>query len=276
MSTKIILVGGMLDTVTHDSFVARLARDVPFPASWEWVWSRQAEQYQPSRKAMMRLLDQLRQWKVAKEKSKHGGPAPSPESLTVLKLFDLHGRATHGLRAIWPDLKHVPADIRTSDKVIEWLRSPDAALFPPDEWLAGITEAAIVAILCKLIKNHDWNPDVQGHNWTKEVDLLNQAPVQRNNEPQVAIEARRILKNLRGTILLTKGANQGNTPREWSINSHYLPQIKQAILGASLDALAEIDGLAGFLRRIDQQERSINLLGEVVTDGVKEICRSQF
>lgn len=275
MSTKIILVGGLLDDISHDALISRLVTEIPDKVAWAWVWSRQAEQYQPSHKAMMRLLDQLRKWLVAREKSDLGGPVPDPESLIVVKLFDLHGRAANQLFSVWSDPVQVPAEVRTSGQIVEWLRSPDAAIFPRLEWLAGITEAAVVAILCKLLKNKDWNANVQGHQWTREIDLLNQAPVRKSDLPQVAIEAGRILDSLSNSILLTKGSNQGKSPKEWSINIRYLPQIKRAILEGSLAGLADIESFDGVLRKIEQQERSIDLVDGIVSERVREVCRSQ-
>ena len=164
--------------------------------------------------------------------------------------------------------------VRSSDDVLRWLACAEAGLFPRREWIAGITEAAIVAILCKLLRNKSWNANVQGHQWTKEADLLNQAPVQRAALPSVAIEARRILNSLSSSILLTKGAGQGKTPKEWSINTRFLPEIKRAILRGDIQELSGVASFQGILQRIERQERSVSLVGEIVTERVYAVCRS--
>jgi hypothetical protein len=219
------------------------------------------------------MLEKLNSWQSAQRKGKRD---LKPEKLFVVKLCDLHGRTQSLLYRAWPDPILAPDTARTADRLIQWLRSPAANLFPPREWWAGIVEAALVAILCKLLKNKSWNSTLAGHAWTKEDDLLNQSPVQRHDYPAVGIEARRVLDSLNGRLLLTKGASQGNTPKEWSIDTRFLPLVKQAILSNSVSPLCGIAGLEGLFRRIEQcGERTVRLDQDVVNERIRAICRAR-
>jgi hypothetical protein len=142
--------------------------------------------------------------------------------------------------------------------------------------MAGVTEAALVAILSKLVKKKHWNRSVQGHNWTKEEHLLNEAPVTISGRPAVSIEARRMLDSLDGTLLLAKGAGQGKTPKEWSINENLLSAIKQMMIKSSVEPLRAINALDGLVGRMEaDDERVYRLDGIVVTERVLAVCRQR-
>lgn len=276
MSRKIILIGGLLDQAPRGAFLDRLKSEVCADDEWVWIEATAADSFQPHHSVMNRLTDELRKWRNAKSKAESGGAKQEPESLILVKLVHLHGRASHQLYAVWPDPKLAPFEASTSDALIEWLRSPASDLFPPVEWWAGVTEAALVAILCKLLRNKSWNASVQGHAWTKEEDLLTQSPVARDDRPKVGIEANRLLSSLSGRLLLTKGAGQGKTPTEWSIDTQYLSAVKQAIVSKSLSPLREFPELRNLLDRIVAEEEKVYRLDiEIVTEKVVFVCRER-
>jgi hypothetical protein len=272
MAIKIVLIGGLRDNITPAELLGRLCQTpVTVSVVWEWVHAP-GPNWQPQQKQMNRLLDQLRKWLSAKEKY---DPNLDPKELIVVKLFDLHGRASNDLFRVWKEPKLVPDGIVRADELTEWLLSPEAGLLPPAHWLAGPSGAALVAILSKLIKNKSWNGSVAGHNWTKEVDLLTQSPVNRNDAPEVANEAKRMLDSLSQSLLLTKGASQGRTPKEWSINLQFLPYIKRAITRRSFAPLEDVQALEALLTRIAGEPANIELIGEIVNERVLYFCQGQ-
>ncbi len=273
MSTEVVLIGGLLDEPAPAKFIERLRLEVSAEVAWDWVYCTRANLFQPPGSVTARVFDRLNSWRSARKTARGD---LKPETLLVVKLYDLHGRTASLLYRAWPEPILAPDWARTSEGVTGWLVSPAANLFPPKEWWAGTAEAAIVAILCKLVRNKSWNSSVSGHAGTKEDDLLTQSPVQRADWPKVAIEARRILDSLNGRLLLTKGAGQGKTPKEWSIDTQFLPLVKQSILSNSLAPLKGVAGLDGLLRRIEQTEQHpFRLDGEVVTERVRAICRAR-
>ncbi|HEY7424701.1 MAG TPA: hypothetical protein VH682_10775 [Gemmataceae bacterium] len=215
---------------------------------------------------MNRLIDRLRKWLSAKSKND-----PTLQDLHVVKLVDLHGRAASELFRTWNEPKLVPDYIVTADDLVRWLLSPEAGLIPPSTWLVGPTGAALVAILSKLLKNKRWAGSVAGHDFLKESDLLTQAPVDRPGHANVAIEAKKMLDSLASGLLFTKGGSK--TPKEWAINTQYLPQIKRAFTQRSLVALKAVPGLDGLIDRIAQEASTIELIGEIVTERVLYFCQ---
>jgi len=273
MSTEIVLIGGLLDGPDPVHFIERLKSEVSSDVEWDWLHCNQADSYQPPRNPTARIFDKLNSWRSARKK---GRADLKPEELYVVKLYDLHGRTANLLYRAWPEPILAPETARTSSELVNWLGSPASNLFPPKEWWAGSVEAALVAILCKLLKRKSWNSGVAGHKWTKEDDLLTQFPVLRDDRPTVAIEASRMLDSLQGRLLLTKGAGQGKTPKEWSIDRQFLQFVKQSVLSNSLTPLRAVAGLDGLLRRIEQDEqRTFRLDGEIVTERVRAICRAR-
>ena len=273
MATEIIIVGGLQDAPSRSDFLARLKAEVSDEVSWDWISCAAEQHFEAPRGPMNRIAEKLNLWRRARRKN---AERIVPEELNVITLFDIHGRSEGIVHKHWPERFRAPLTARTSTEFIKWLRSPEANLFPPSEWMAGVTEAALVAILSKLLRNKSWNPSVQGHAWTKEEDLLTQSPVIRDDRPKAAIEARRLLPTLTDRLLLTKGAGQGNTPKEWSIDTRFLAAVKRAMISKSLVALLEFECLRGLLDRIaEDQEKPYRLDVEIVTDKVRSVCRGR-
>lgn len=271
MAKTIILIGGSLREVDHAKVVRQLngaTRD--HDISWQWVYCDRAAHFEPRKKPLNRALESIRQ----AGRSKAAGNDP-PEEIIVVKFFHLHGRTQGQLYAACPDPVLVPQGVDDERAIVAWLLSEDANLVPRRAWFATCEEAAIVAILAKLIRNRAWNKDTQGHNWTKEEDLLGQSPVLRSDFQQIAVEARRMLDRLAGTLLLKKGSGQGKTPREWSINLALLPQVKNAILERSLTPLASVPGLEQLIADAASGNREYRLDEEVVTERVRQTCRGK-
>jgi hypothetical protein len=264
MPNEIVIVGGLLQEVDYRVVVDGLReRTKDLGLKWSWIHCDSASAYVPPEKVFRRLLESLRQ--VQKSETK--------DELAVVKLFNLHPRSQAQLYGVWPDPILVPKEVQDAEALKEWIFSAEANLVPKTEWHASLQEAAIIVILAKLLRNKDWNKDNQGHNWTKEIDLLGQAPVLRPNFQQIAVEARAMLDRLRGTLLLRKGSGQGNTPREWSINSAYLQEVKQAILQQTLTTLRKVPGLEPLVLESPDEIRPYLMTDEVVSERVRQICR---
>ncbi|MEI8375125.1 MAG: hypothetical protein WCJ35_20075 [Planctomycetota bacterium] len=273
MATEIIVVGGLLDAPNQSDFLARLKAEVSDEVSWDWIVCAADRHFEAPRGPMNRVAEKLNLWQRDRRKNAEN---IVPEELHVVTLFDINGRTKGIVYRYWPEPLLAPLTARTSTELIEWLRSPEANLFPSPEWMAGVTEAAIVAILCKLLRNKSWNSSVQGHAWTKEQNLLTQSPVKRDDRPKAAIEASRLLPTLADRLLLTKGAGQGNTPKEWSIDTRFLAAVKRAMISKSLASLREFECLRGLLDRIaEDQEKPYRLDVEIVTDKVRSVCRER-
>lgn len=271
MAKTIILVGGILPEVDHAKVLRELnTRTQEHEISWEWVHCDQSTHFEPPKNPFGRALEIARQ-----AKKKKAADGDSQNELIVVKLFHLSGRSQARLYAAYPDPVLVPQHIDDGQAAIDWLLSGEANLVPRHEWFATREEAAIVAILAKLIRNKSWNKDAQGHNWTKEDDLLGQSPVLRSDFQDVAVEARRMLQRLDGILLLKKGSGQGRTPREWSINLLRLAQVKQSILEATLAPLGSIPRLKQLIAGAANGERVYRLDEAVVTERVRQVCRDQ-
>ena len=276
MSRKLIIFGGLPDEPSIETLISKLRTHVSSDVDWFWVRSTVADGYRPNHKSMNRHADELGKWQKAKKREQEGGPPPTPERLEVLLLFALHGQSKNTIFNLWPDPTLIPANVDSLDKLADWLQSPEAHLFPRLEWWAGVQEAALVAMLCKLLSKKKWNSSMHGHAWAKEEHLLNESPVVRDDRPTVVIEARRMISTLEGKLLLSKGAAQGNTPKEWSINSKFLPQIKSAILAHSLAGLRTICDLDGLFERIENEApKAFRLDIEIVSEKVRFECRQR-
>jgi hypothetical protein len=268
MPISVVLIGGLRDDISNSALLERLqTASVSVQVNWDWVYAA-SPHWQPKPKEMNRFLDRLYKWQAAKRKND-----PTLEELFVVKLYDLHGRASNDLFRVWKEPKLVPYGVFTADGLIEWLLSADAGLIPLSSWVAGPIGAALVAILSKLLKNKRWAGSVAGHDFLKEIDLLTQSPVDRSGHAEVAIEAKKMLDSLADGILFTKGGSK--TSKEWAINTLYLPQIKRAFTERSFAPLEEIKALEGLLRRISGEPASIELLGEIVTERILYFCQTE-
>ena len=271
MAKTIILIGGILREVDHAEVVRELnSRTEEHEISWQWVHCDQSTHFEPPRRPFNRALDTIRQ-----SNKKKDGDDDAPTDIVVVKFFHLHGRAQAQLYGVHSDPVLVPRHVDNDLAIIEWLLSEEANLVPRHEWFATCEEAAIIAILAKLIRNKSWNKSTQGHNWTKEEDLLGQAPVMRGDFQEIAVAAKRMVERLEGILLLRKGSGQGKTPREWSINILRLPQVKKSILDRTLNPLGEISGLGQLIADACNGERDYRLDEEVATERVRQICREK-
>lgn len=262
MAHAIVIIGGLSNDADRNELLGELRKKSGTEIDWDWVKAAEDDGYNVSPKQLNRLLAKLRNLSELSECPR------------VVKLFRLHGRVVSQLHELCHDPVLAPKHIDCQDGLVEWLFSPEANLIPRREWHANREEAALIAILTKLIKNKSWNKDTQGHAWTKEEDLLRQAPVYRPAFPEIATEAEKMLLVLRDVLLLCNGGKQGKTPKEWSIRFSRLPIVKQMMIEKSVTALLDIQQLASIVERICKDDkRPYRLDGEVVTERVLDICR---
>jgi hypothetical protein len=185
----------------------------------------------------------------------------------------LHGQVQSALFKHWPDPVTVPKHITPLSELVEWLLSADANLVPRRWWDLNVEEAALISILCKLLKNRSFNKDTQGHAWTKEADLLGQFPVDRTDLPAIRKCAIPHLSRFEGSLLIQKGGNQGKTPKEWCIHTQYLPAVKRTILDMSFAALLEQPALRSMIESVQtDQDRSVRLGDDVIKERVRAVC----
>jgi len=193
----------------------------------------------------------------------------------VVKLNHLHGRDQGTLYSAVPDPALAPPDVQCTEELVEWLLSAEAKLIPPTEWYGRLSEAALAALLSKLIKKKSWNKDTQGHAWTQEAWLLADAPVDRPGFEAVRAEAETLLNMADGALFLSKGGNQGKTPKEWCIKVDHLPLVKRMMLARSFDHLGGVAALEAIHRRVSREGASdYRIDGEIVTERVLYLCRS--
>lgn len=262
MAQAIVIIGGLGDDADRNAMLDELQRKSGPEIEWDWVKAAECDGYNIPNNQLRRL------W------ARFSNPSSLSERPRVVSLFRLHGRVLHGLYKVCRDPTHAPKHIDCQCDLVEWLFSAEANLIPQHEWYANCEEAALVAILSKLIKNKSWNKDPRGHEWTKEEDLLGQAPVFRPEFPEVAKEAAKMLLALRNVLLLCKGGSQGKTPREWSIRFSSLPIVKQMIIEESVPRLSDVPQFASIVARIRKHDnRPYRLDDEVVTERVRHICR---
>lgn len=270
MAKRIVIIGGLDDPPTEAALIAKLtsaAHDDTI--SWSWLSAGAERHFQPQDTAFRRLLHEAQAFRGRPEQ------ADPASTLMIAKLHLLHGRTQSQLLRCWPDPVLVPASVRRADDLVAWIVSPAANLVPRREWPLNVVEAALVSILCKLLGNKSFNKDQQGHAWTTEANLLGQWPVERSDLPMIRHEAESLLDRLEGSILLTKGANQGKTKKEWCINTQFLPMVKQAITAMDFEPLRAQPALIGLLADVENDnERTIVLGSDVIKERVREICRS--
>lgn len=263
MAQLITIIGGLRDNPHRTTFLEELNARTRETVDWDWVMTQESSHHIPPTKPFNRLLGRLR-----KEEKDQG-----QQRTLVVKLFQLHQRAQGALYRVC-DPVLVPKNVDTSQKLAEWLLSPQANLVPHENWYAGAKEAALVAILCKLIKNKSWNKDSQGHQWTKEEDLLGQTPVRREQFQEISREATGLLPGLGGGLLLKKGSGGGQTDKEWCISQVYVPAVKRAILTRSLSPIAAVPEFESLIRRIQRDTEKPYCLNEgIVSERIRQVCR---
>lgn len=259
MPTRVVIVGDLPGRPERGRLLALLGDRRP-QIMWEWIQPVTAAFNLPER-PFSRLLSDLR------DKKKNDGLDP----LVVVKLNHLNGRDQHALYKEYPDPIEPPSDLADVDQLAAWLLSGDAGIIG-QPWQLPVRAAALIAILSKLIRNKSWNKDTQGHHWTKEADLLGQAPVYRP-DGKLYGEAHGILGRS-STLLLCKGGKQGTTPLGWCIRLEHVPAVKRAISTRSLAPLQGIEKLSGLIEYIDGGSPELVMVdGVIVSERVRAVCR---
>jgi hypothetical protein len=267
MSRKIIIIGGLDEKSDRKNVIEQLTeRTANDNIQWQWVYADEASNFEPPAKYLGSVFEALRSARRQINQSS------TDASVTVIKLFRLHGRTQSKLYEIWPDPVSAPP-VANANELIDWIFSAEANIVPREDWLVTCREAALLALFSKLIRNKSWNKNIHGHHWTKEADLLGQAPVSRSDYPEIGAEACKLTEKLRGTLLLTKGSNQGNTPKEWSINLAHLTAVKKCLLDKDLSILAGVPGMASLIASIAVGDRSLSSQ-EIISERVLGICRA--
>lgn len=263
MPTRIVIVGDLPDRPDRGALLSELRLRAP-QADWDWIQAEGIAFNLPA-KPFARLLHELRQ--------------PShvvPNKPIIVKLYDLNGKDRNQLHQVCPDPVLSPRTLVTAAGLIGWLLSPESGLFRDPVWRVSMRAAALLAVLAKLIRNKAWNKDKHGHQWVKEDDLLGQAPVMRPDLPRLYGEAEIIVGRAEGSLLLTKGNNQGKTPKGWSINTRFLPEVKRACAEGTLDPLRTAAGLQPLMVYIDADDENIVEVDDsILSERVLSICRDR-
>lgn len=262
MTRRIVIVGGVLGDPVRGELLNQLKNRCS-DIDWDWIQSTADEAYRPPQKYLSRLQTDL-------DRDRKQNPK-SPQ-LTVVKSPNLHGQSANLLHR-YCDPVLLPSNLSNVDDIVDWLLSADAKLIPLSEWYGNCREAALAAILSKLVKNRSWNKDTQGHRWTKEEDLLGQAPVLRRQFQPIHIEAGRMLGQLEGKLLISKGGTPG-TPKEWCIHLKWLPLVKKIILDQSFSHLNGEPELETVRNSLTRDDRRYRIDGEIINERVRGICRS--
>lgn len=259
MPLSITIVGGLPGDPSRKDVLERLAmRDAN--VVWNWVRSEGASHYDLSQKDLRRLLQELQtiNARTAEERTQY----------KLVKLYRLHQRTQNQIYKNYSNPALAP-DADSVDDFLEWLFSDAANLIPTNQWYGNLFEAALIALLSKLVRNKSWDKDTQGHAWTAEIDLLTQAPVSRPDFQEIAVKAKDLLGHLSDKLLLPKGGTKG-TKKEWCIRSDHVGAVKKAIITRSvtpLKAIAEISHLF-----TDDEERPY-LLNDLLNEKVIAISR---
>ncbi|MHC4878726.1 MAG: hypothetical protein ACYTGL_19935 [Planctomycetota bacterium] len=262
MTQSIIIVGGIPGDPDRTAVLSKLKERTEGDITWDWVRADVKGHYRPPEKLVRRLLKQI-------QEEKSGNKTPET---TAVKLPLLHG-STQGLLHQRTDPVQVPKTLDSLEAVLDWLFSPEANLVPVREWYGSVREAALMAVLSKLIRNKSWNKNTRGHAWTKEEDLLGQSPVLRRDFQPIAVEARRMMDRLKSCGLLhVKGGTKG-TPKEWSLGLKHVPMVKQMVLRQSVSLLDADTSLKALAKYIDDDVRTFRIDGEIVSERVRGICR---
>jgi|GEM_PF-5646749 len=264
MVSRIVLIGALPGDPVRADILGQLRERSGSMVDWDWIRAEVASGGRPNPKDMNRLLTDIQR----------RGKSQSDNNTTIVKLPILRPESINTIHKCCDPVR-VPLGLSSFTDIIEWLFSDDANLIPRNEWYGTLRESALVALLSKLIRNKSWNKDTQGHAWTTEENLLNQAPVLRSTFQSIAVESRRMLPKLSSGLLICKGGTAG-TPREWCIRLEYVGAAKSAIIGQNLTQLLSIQGLEAISHYIyAKQEGHFRLDGEIASEKVRGICRAQ-
>lgn len=257
---EIVIVGALAGDPAKRDLIQKLI-DKDQSIRWDWVRVLEATAL-PNRSDIDRLVNRLRN--------------PREKKITVVKLKILDGKTANRLFSTTASIVLPPVAAKSVDDVVSWIFSAEANLVPRIEWFVNYEEAALLALLSKLIRRKYWNKDQSGHKWLKETKLLNQTPVKDPDRGQIRIKALEILPRLYSAgVLLTKGSSGGATPKEWSINTRFLPAIKTTVISAKFDALAELNEIADLIFSIvdSSDDRTINAFDKIINSSVLDNCR---
>ena len=262
MPLQITIIGGIEEDCDRIALLEQLRAHTGSDVDWEWLKAEPPNWNVPP-KVLQKFVGQFR------------NPRPGVELPKTVKLHKLHGRDQSTVYSAVPDPVLAPADVEGADDLVKWLLSADAKLIPSTEWHGRLSEAALAAIFSKLIKNKSWNKDTQGHEWTKEADLIGQSPVFRPGFEAIRAEAEEILRMGDGTLFLSKGGKQGKTPKEWCIRLEYVSEAKRMILAQSFDGMGKVHQFQALHRRLTRSDSPrFRIDGEIVTERVLHVCRS--
>jgi len=261
MRQAIVIIGALPNDPKREELLSRLEAEA-LQIEWDWIQAL-ASTSRPDGKYVIPLISKGVRNQIA--------------NTTVVKLPMLHGATKNQVHKLGCSVVEAPATSQTLGQLIDWLLSPDANLFPRQEWMVGTREAAFLAIISKLIRGYRWAKDVSGHSFLKKNDLVNQSPVQRSGFEEVRVSAiEQIPMLIANGILLRKGAEQGNTPLEYAINTKYLQSFKQMMISRSLESLSEpaFKKIIDYIN-LDKGPTSINALDGIVNQQTMEQCSVQ-
>jgi hypothetical protein len=261
MSERIIIIGGLSDPGERVDLIERLQGISNDDYIWEWVRAFEEDDYHPPSKIWKRYLHELR------EKKQKNEALPK-----IVKLHALHNRDANQLYGLI-DPVVVPRKIDSIDALYDWLVSPHANLIPCQNWYLTQSQAAFVAIMCKLIRNKSWAKNTSGHHWTTEQNLFGQAPVKNPDFPDIRKEALQLVKKLSSSgFLISKGGSQGKTKLEWAIQSQHLPTIKDCLLRRSFDKIVRC---VPDLQSEDNAEMLLRSNSAGLSERILATCRSR-
>ena len=260
MSKSIIIVGALPNDPSRKCLLDALA-EKKLNVQWDWIWAN-AVSSRPEMKYLRPLL-------AKKDRQQLG-------NTIIVKLQMLDGATRYTFHQLGCDIVEADTKVQSTDDLITWLLSPEANLIPRLEWLVTVREAGFLAIVSKLIRGCRWSKDVSGHAFLKANDLMNQAPVQRSGFEPIKLAARELITKLIACdVILEKGAEQGNTPLEYAINTKFLAKIKKALLNESFSGLNN-DSFATIITflKADKSKRDINALDGIVNAQTLQQCRT--
>jgi hypothetical protein len=77
-------------------------------------------------------------------------------------------------------------------------------------------------------------------------------------------------------LLLSKGGKQGKTPKEFSINTVFLPAVKRTIVSRDPSFLRELSALAALMEFVDRGPGTlVELDSVIISEKILETCRAQ-